>query len=166
MRTFLLALLFAFCCSTPAAWARAEPIGASGYHAAADPSLMLRNARTEARASGKKVLVIAGGDRCRWCMALEAFVARNADVKAALNETFVPIEVYVGEKNANAEFFATLPRAKGYPHFWVIDGDGKLLQSVDTGPFENGAGGYDKARFLRFIGRWSQVAQGKQRNAR
>jgi thioredoxin-related protein len=162
MRTSLLALLLVFCCSTPVAWARAEPISATGYDAAANPSVMLRNALADAQASGRKVLVIAGGDWCRWCMALEAFVARNADVKAALNKTFVPIEVYVGEKNANTEFLAALPKAKGYPHFWVLDSDGKLLQSVDTGPFENGAGGYDKARFLRFIGRWSQGAQGKQ----
>jgi thioredoxin-related protein len=128
-----------------------RPMRATGYDPTSDPNAALERAVSQAKAGGKKVLVIAGGDWCPWCLALETFIGKNADVKAALDQTFVTIEVYFGEKNRNADFFAKLPRAKGYPHFWVISTDGKVINSLDTSGLEDGSSSYDKAKFLRFI---------------
>lgn len=121
------------------------------YDPASDPFPALELAQMEARASGKKVLVIAGGDWCRWCRALEAFISKNPEIKAALDQNFVTIEVYYGEKNLNSAFFARLPPAMGYPHFWVISKDGKVMHSVDTSNLEDGSSSYDKTKFLYFI---------------
>lgn len=129
----------------------AHSLAASGYDPSANPTAALERARTEAKTNNKKILVVAGGDWCRWCLILNAFWTDNPDVKAELDRSFVIVKVYVGEENANAQFFSTLPRAKGYPHFWVISKDGRTTQSVNTGPLENGKDSYDKAAFLRFI---------------
>jgi hypothetical protein len=82
---------------------------------------------------------------------LEAFVSKKPDVKAALNNAFVPIEVYYGDENTNDRFFAKLPKAKDYPHFWVVNKDGKVTKSVDTGGIEDGHGSYEKEKVLKLL---------------
>jgi thiol:disulfide interchange protein len=121
------------------------------YNPRANPSVLLDAALKQAHAGNRKVLVIAGGDWCRWCLILDRFVAANPDVKSALEGTFVVLKVYVGDKNRNTAFFSKLPKAKGYPHFWVLNADGSVAASVDTGPFEKSPDTYDKERFLKFI---------------
>lgn len=135
--------------------ANAEPLSAAGYDAKANPDVLLQTAVNEARASNKQVLVVAGGPWCRWCMALEDFVSRNKEVKTALNNAFVPVEIYYGQDNTNEKFFAKLPKAKGYPHFWVVDKDGKVTKSINTGNVEDGHGSYDKEKLLNLIAEMS-----------
>ena len=121
-----------------------------GYHPEADPVRALVAARKQAAADGKQVLVIAGGDWCRWCHVLDRFIDRNDDVAAALDGAFVVLKVYADGEGTNDAFFARLPEAPGYPHFWVIDGDG-AARSFGTSGLESGDNDYDKAKFLRFI---------------
>jgi hypothetical protein len=123
----------------------------SGYDPSDNPAATLESAIAEAKTSNKQVLVIAGGDWCRWCLILNTFLSQNPDVKAELDRSFVTMKAYHGEENRNTPFFSKLPRAKGYPHFWVISKEGKATQSINTGPLENGRDSYDKAAFLRFI---------------
>jgi thiol:disulfide interchange protein len=123
----------------------------AGYSPAADPSQQLDTALQQARAGGKRVLVIAGGDWCRWCLILDRFVKSHPDLQSALEQNFVVIKVYVGDKNPNKAFFAKLPKARGYPYFWVLHSDGSLVAATDTGPFEQGRDSYDKERLMGFI---------------
>jgi thiol:disulfide interchange protein len=123
----------------------------SGYDSKADPQVDLSRALVEAKASNRKVLVIAGGDWCIWCHYLQAFLEGNKDVDAALHRSFVTVKAYIGDENQNIVFFSRLPKASGYPHFWVISSDGQTKRSVNTAPLENGGKSYDKARFLKFI---------------
>ena len=68
-----------------------------------------------------------------------------------MDRAFVTVEVYYGEKNQNTDFFAKLPHAKGYPHFWILTRDGQVAHSIDTSIIEDGANGYDKDKVLRFV---------------
>ncbi len=133
----------------PAAFAQVR--GNNGYDPAVDPVAALHAGEAQAQASGRLVLVEAGGAWCRWCWAIDAFLRANPDVQAEFDKTFVRVKVYFGDENSNRAFFATLPRAHGYPHFWILSPDGKMLQSVDTGKLEDGKDSYDKAAFLAFI---------------
>jgi thioredoxin-related protein len=133
----------------PAAFA-ADP-KLPGYDAKADPQVALDRALVEARAGNKKVLVVAGGDWCSWCHYLESFIAKNKDIDDAIHRSFVTVKAYFGEENRNAAFFSRLPKAVGYPHFWVISKDGKVLHSVNTAALEDGGKSYNKANFLKFI---------------
>ena len=134
-----------------AAAVHALPAGNNGYDPKADPAAALKAAESEARSSGRQVLVEAGGAWCRWCWAMDAFLDKNPDIEAGLEKSFVKVKVYYGDENENKAFFATLPKAKGYPHFWIVDADGKVLQSVDTGKLEDGKSSYDREAFARFL---------------
>jgi thiol:disulfide interchange protein len=132
------------------------------YDPEADVFEQYQNAINQAQAQNKLVLVVAGGEWCHWCNVLNKFVTRNDDVEAALNDTFVVVKAYVGEKNFNELFFSQLPQAKGVPHFWVISPARDVLASQSTRPFElaqKNKSGYNKEAFLQFIAQW------KQRNA-
>lgn len=143
---------FAVALLAPAALCRAA--GELGYDPSADPFAQVMAARAEAAAADKLVLVVAGGDWCVWCHYLDAFLHGHSAIEAAFDSTFVVVKAYIGDEADNAEFFATLPEAAGYPHFWVLDTDGRVLASQNTLPLEDGDKSYDPARFLAFIDRW------------
>jgi hypothetical protein len=61
------------------------------------------------------------------------------------------VKVYADGEGGNDEaFFAGLPEAPGYPHFWVMDRNGNV-RSYFTGELERGDDDYDQEKFLRFI---------------
>jgi len=125
-----------------------------GYDPAADPFTLLNDAKTKAAIDDQLVLVVAGGEWCIWCHYLNAFLSENASINKAFKDTFVVVKAYLGDENSNDEFFATLPEAAGYPHFWVIAADGSLLASQNTLPLEDGGKSYDKQVFADFIDKW------------
>lgn len=125
-----------------------------GYDPGADPFALLSEAEARAADEGKFVLVIAGGDWCIWCHYLHAFLDDNEDINSALKGTFVVVKAYFGDETDNTEFFATLPEAVGYPHFWVLDAGGEVLVSQNTLPLEDGDKSYDRGNFLAFIENW------------
>jgi hypothetical protein len=137
-----------------------------GYDPKADPFEQYHEAVATAEAQGKLVLVIAGGEWCRWCHVLDRFIDRNDDVRARLEDAFVVMKVYVGEENYNETFFEQLPRAYGAPHFWIVSPDRVVLASQSTGALERGKRGYDREEFLRFIERWKQHAEHRHALAR
>ncbi len=135
-----------------------------GYDPEADPFEQYHEAIERAEREHKLLLVIAGGDWCRWCHVLERFVSSDADVERRLHETFVVMKVYVGFDNYNDLFFSQLPRAVGAPHFWVISPEKEVLASQATAGFESGKKGYDKAAFLDFIAHWqAEASEAKRR---
>ena len=121
-----------------------------GYTPGADADALLATAQAEAAADGRQVLVVAGGDWCRWCHVLDRFLHDNDAVAAELARKFVVVKVYYGDEATDEEFFARLPEADGYPHFWVVDRAGKA-RAFSTGGLERGNDDYDPDRFLAFI---------------
>jgi len=127
-----------------------------GYDAKANAFAIREAAVAQAAAEDKLVLLISGGDWCIWCHYLAAFLDRETDLDTSLHDVFVVAKVYVGDENQNQDFFATLPKAAGAPHFWVLSSSGELLASQDTLPLEDGAKSYDRDKFRAFIDRWQQ----------
>ena len=58
-------------------------------------------------------------------------------------------------QNRNESLLSRWPRIKGYPHLFVLDGDGKLVHSQDTSQLEAGAD-YDKDKLLAFLRMYRQ----------
>lgn len=156
-RTSLLAMTLIAATAIMGSQASAAP-ARLGYDPQADPFEQYHQAVANAKAQGKLVLVIAGGEWCGWCHVLNKFVKSNADVQRSLDDAFVVVKVYVGDENYNGDFFSQLPAARGAPHFWIISPDKQVLASQSTGAFEQGGRGYDKGEFLAFVGRWKQLA--------
>lgn len=137
-----------------------------GYDPQADPFEQYQAAVKEAQTSNKLVLIVAGGDWCRWCHVLNRFVNSNEDVEARLNETFVLMKVYVGPGNYNEMFFSQLPQAYGAPHFWIVSPEREVLASQSTAKLEKGKSTYDKTSFLAFIDHWRKATLAPERHAR
>jgi thioredoxin-related protein len=114
-----------------------------GYDPRADAIADWHKALAEARGSKKRVLVIAGGPWCYYCRKLDSYLADNKDIDTQLHQSFVVLKVYYGDDNHNDRFFAKLPPARGYPHFWVLEGDGGAI-------FSDGIS-IDREFFLAFI---------------
>ena len=115
-------------------------------NAAAD----LATATAAAKAQHKRVLVDVGGEWCPWCHILDRFVAANADVKKIVDENYVWLRLNWSPQNRNEAVLSRWPRVKGYPHLFVLDGDGRLVHSQDTGQLEAGKD-YDKDKVLAFL---------------
>jgi len=118
-----------------------------------DAAKDVRTATSMAKAQGKRVIVDVGGEWCKWCHFLDKFIDTNADVKAALDKNFVWVKVNWSPDNKNVALLSQWPKVKGYPHLFVLDAEGKLLHSQNTGDLEaaEGLDTYDKPRVMAFI---------------
>ena len=76
---------------------------------------------------------------------LDRFLDANAEAGALRDRHFVWVKVNWSKENKNEAFLARYPAIKGYPHLFVLDADGKLLHSQDTGDLESGKS-YDLAK--------------------
>jgi thiol:disulfide interchange protein len=111
-------------------------------------------ATAQAKSQGKRVIVDVGGEWCSWCHILDNFIASNADVKSLIDAKYVWVKVNWSPQNKNEALLAKWPKIKGYPHLVVLDADGRLLQSQNTGELE-APKSYDKARFIAFLQKYA-----------
>jgi thioredoxin-related protein len=115
-----------------------------------DAAADLVAAQAQAKASGKRVLVDVGGEWCKWCHILDRFIASQPEIKAVLDSRYVWVKVNYSPDNKNTVVLAQWPKIRGYPHLFVLDADGKLLHSQETGVLESGDS-YDAAKVLAFL---------------
>lgn len=80
-----------------------------GYDPKADPFHQLEESAKIAKAEHKYILVVSGGDWCRWCHVLDDYLNTNKPIYDNLRNSFVFMKVYLGDKNYNDEFFSQLP---------------------------------------------------------
>ncbi len=143
-QTLVTALLFV---STIAAIAQDLPVK---FDPARDAAADVAIATAAAKAQRKRVLVDVGGEWCPWCHIMDRFIAANADVKKLRDDNYVWVKVNWSPQNKNEALLSRWPKIKGYPHLFVLDGDGRLVHSQDTGDLEKGKD-YDKERFVAFL---------------
>ena len=115
-----------------------------------DAAADVATATAAAKAQRKRVLVDVGGEWCPWCHILDRFVAANADVKKLVDEHYVWLKLNWSPQNRNEAVLSRWPKVKGYPHLFVLGGDGRLVHSQDTGQLEAGSD-YDKDEVLAFL---------------
>ncbi|MDB5871550.1 MAG: hypothetical protein JWQ07_992 [Ramlibacter sp.] len=149
---FLHAAALALVLALPAA-ALAQALPAK-FDPARDAAKDVATATAAAKAQGKRVIVDVGGEWCIWCHILDRFIAANADVKTLLDSKYVWVKVNWSPQNKNAALLARWPKVKGYPHLFVLDADGKLVQSQNTGLLE-AQKDYDKAKVLAFLNQYA-----------
>jgi thiol:disulfide interchange protein len=119
-----------------------------------DPAADLAAALAIAKADGKRVIVDVGGEWCSWCHILDRFFAGNTELDALRRSRYVWLKVNWSRENENRTFLARWPKVAGYPHLFVLDADGKLVHSQDTGVLERGKG-YDEAKMRAFLTRYA-----------
>lgn len=145
LRGWLLALA---CCGL-AALAQAQALPAK-FDPARDAAADVRSAVVQAKAQRKQVLVDVGGEWCIWCHILDKFIASHPPVKRLVDDNFVVVKVNFSPQNRNEAVLGQWPKIKGYPHLFVLDGEGRLVHSQDTGELEAG-NDYDEAKVIAFL---------------
>ncbi len=129
------------------------------FDPARDAAADVATAVVQAKAQGKRVLVDVGGEWCSWCHILDRFIGANADVRTLRDNAYVWVKVNWSKENRNEALLSRWPRIVGYPHLFVLDGDGKLLHSQETGALESGKD-YDRAKFIAFLKAWAPPGKG------
>jgi thioredoxin-related protein len=119
-----------------------------------DPFADVKTAVGEASKDHKRILLDVGGEWCIWCHRLDKFIEDNSEIKTYLDENFVVLKVNVSEENKNEKFLAQFPKVPGYPHFFVLDTDGKFLHSQGTGELEKDKS-YSAELILSFLKEWA-----------
>lgn len=110
----------------------------------------------EAGKSNKRIILDVGGEWCIWCHRIDAFMNSSEEIKSLLDENFIVLKINFSKENKNEKFLSQYPTIEGYPHFFVLEKDGSLLHSQNTGELEKDKD-YDNGKFLAFLNKWKAV---------
>ena len=124
------------------------------FDPARDASKDLEKAVEEAKVSNRRIILDVGGEWCIWCHRIDDFIEENKDIKNFIKDNFVVVKINFSKENENTEFLSKYPEIPGYPHFFVLESNGKLLHSQDTGQLEQGKG-YSHEKMMAFLKKWS-----------
>jgi thiol:disulfide interchange protein len=127
---------------------------AEKFDPARDPVADLKEAVAKAKAAGKRIILDVGGEWCAWCHFLDNFFAKNADLMKLREDNFVWLKINMSRENENKVFLAAYPKIIGYPHLFVLESDGALLQSQHTNVLELDKS-YDMSKMTEFLKKWA-----------
>ncbi|MES1218016.1 MAG: thioredoxin family protein [Bacteroidota bacterium] len=108
-----------------------------------------------AKASGKYVLIQIGGNWCSWCARFHDFITADKQIDSLLNKDFIIYHLNYSKENKNLDILTTYgyPQRFGFPVFLVLDGNGKLIHTQNSGLLEDGKG-YSKDKVFGFLNDW------------
>lgn len=132
------------------------PEVARPYDENADASAEIARALERARSDGKRVLVLFGGNWCKWCRRLEHTLRNEPRVRDAIAAGFHVVHVDTGARrsgrNAAINERYGNPMQHGLPVLVVLRPDGQLHTTQETGALERGDR-HDPERVLAFLAR-------------
>jgi thioredoxin-related protein len=146
----------------------AQPIGSTKptfeQHQKFDPE---RNARKDiqdaivlAKKSNKRIFLDIGGEWCIWCHRLDSLFIQNKDLENYLNKHYVVVKINVSKENENKVVLSKYPKIAGYPHIFILNKNGRLIHSQDTGelefPKDHPYKGHDKTKVFAFLKKWAK----------
>jgi len=153
-RSFIIAAVLVLFSLSGLAQTINEPFYKVKYDTKADPAAELQKVVAVAKQTGKNILLDVGGEWCSWCHRLDSFFETNKDVSEFLLANYVPLKINMSPENKNEKFLSQFPEIEGYPHLFVLDSNGKLLHSQETGALEEGKG-HSHDKVLTFLREWA-----------
>ncbi len=124
------------------------------YDEGADGSQQIAQALVGAKAANKHVLLQFGANWCIWCHRLHHLCAADPSIASKIKADYVVVLVDV-DKSHNAAVKAKYGAAMlGLPALAVLDADGKLLVTQNSGALEQGDH-HDPAKVLAFLSTWA-----------
>jgi thioredoxin-related protein len=155
--TIVLISIFILSCSALAAQGkdsiRVQYIPVAEFDSTRNPAKDVKDAVVEAKRTGKRILLDVGGNWCKWCHYLDSFWERDTEATDFMHSKFIYVKVNYSKGNENKDFLSKYPKVPGYPHFFVLNTNGKLIWSQDTSELESGQG-YDHDKILAFLKKW------------
>lgn len=139
-------------------WYRLRSLsGHEVYDLSLDPQRTVEAAQTQAKREGRKVMVVLGGNWCKWCLSLDDLMRNHAEVHEHLSQHFVVVKLDSAKAKLLDETWGK-PTRFGVPVIVFLDADGKLRHVQETGSLERWAGrilAHDPDRLLDVLRRWS-----------
>jgi thioredoxin-related protein len=123
-----------------------------------DSAADLKTAVSKASAEHKRIVLDIGGEWCVWCRYMDRFLLTHTELEKLKDDNFVWLKIDYSEGHENSEFLSAYPAASGYPHFYILDEDGKLLLSQSTDILET-PDGYSVQKFADFLKKWAPPAR-------
>ena len=129
------------------------------YDTSLDGMKQIKEAVASAKAVGKHVLIIYGGDWCPWCIKFDAFCKADAEIAKITADNYVAVKLNYSPENKNdaANVYLGNPARFGFPVFIIIDEKGKVLHIQDSALLEAGQG-YDQKKIAGFLKNWTASA--------
>ena len=126
----------------------------AGFDPKLDAAKDIANGIQLARIQNKRALIYVGDNGCGWCRNLSQIFDTNEEASALLSQSYVLVKVNWSLENKNEQVLSRYPRPPGYPHLYMLDGNGKLLHSQRTFLL-HGDGRHDPAKVIAFLKQWS-----------
>jgi thiol:disulfide interchange protein len=125
------------------------------YDTKADGSQQIKEALALAQREKKHMLLQFGANWCGWCHKLHALFGSDPAIGKTLRQSYVVVMIDV-DKGHNADVVARYgnPTRYGLPVIVVLDGEGKVLTTQDTGKLEAGPK-HDPQKVLAFLNAWT-----------
>ena len=133
---------------------KTEKSPAPKFDPSRNPFADVKTAVVEAEKANKRILLDVGGEWCIWCHRIDSFIEQNEEINKFLIENFVVVKVNWSPENKNEKFLAEYPKVAGFPHFFILEKDGKFLHSQNTGLLEKEKS-YDAEKMLNFFKEWA-----------
>ena len=126
------------------------------YHVDADAKAEVNAAVKKAAQEHKHVLLMIGGNWCRWCKMFDNFQHANASVDSALKTNYIFQHVNYSKENKNNALMTELefPQRFGFPVFVVLNEKGERIHTQNSSYLEKGEG-YDAEKVVEFLDQWS-----------
>ena len=151
--TFLLIL------TTALTAAEYPQMGEDIYDVQADASEDIAAALATAQAENKRVLLKFGANWCVWCHRLSETFHLEDSVAQNLTQNYVVVSVDVNTRHGTKRNAATVarygnPTQHGLPVLVILDADGQILTTQETGALEKGSA-HDPAKVNAFLDQWA-----------
>jgi len=134
------------------------PKYSTSFNKEANATANLAKAISKATKEQKNILLIAGGDWCRWCGTMSNFLEEHPKLQKEFYSKFEVLRFYYGNgMNTSAKALVyKYGKPKGTPYFYLLDSHAKLLKLFDTKRVERGYG-YNRSKFANFITEYSKI---------
>jgi len=124
------------------------------YDPKRDAAQDIQAALAEARRTNRRVILDVGGEWCGWCHTLDRYFVEHQDLRALRDKHYVWIKVNWSPENRNEAVLSKYGRIDAFPHLVVLEQDGAVLKSQDTGVLEQGSS-YNFDRMKEFFTKWA-----------
>jgi len=152
-------LLAAVTAAVFAATAPGPAPAAGPYDPALDGVKQLEAAGRLAAAEHKRILVVVGGNWCKWCRALDGLMGRDEALRTEIAGRFELVHLNYSKENKNPQAMERLgrPDKLGFPAVLVLSARLDVLKTQSSDVFETGdkdKPGHDPAKLLTFLKEW------------
>ena len=144
-----------FLAGMPQTPGQSKYIPVNSYDPKRDAAQDIQDAIKEAQRAHQRILLEVGGEWCSWCHTLDSFFDAHPELIQLRDRNFVTVKINFSEENENKEVLSRYGPIESYPHILVLDADGKLLLSKETGSLESGKS-YNLERLTAFLKQWAR----------